>query len=152
MGSNLSCFKSHNKSEKDILINIKNKNDIGSLSFKDKKLWCLIDRVVDGDTFVGIVIFESKPLKFKFRLGRIDCYEIHSKDEKLKNLAIDGLNYSKDFYSKQKNVVWIACGRNDKYGRILCDVFNDSSMKCCLNDELVQKSLAVTYNGGKKTI
>lgn len=113
---------------------------------------CKVQRLIDGDTFVGLINLDRKVRKFKFRLNGLDCYEIHSKEQHKKLLADKGMEYSGGFMSKNRNIVFIECFKFDKYGRVLCNVFNDKSRIKNLNSELIEKGFAVPYSGGKKTI
>jgi|LauGreDrversion4_2_1035121.scaffolds.fasta_scaffold08158_7 endonuclease YncB( thermonuclease family) len=138
-------------------IDIKNISDdeiksIPNFSLHGIQTNCKVERLIDGDTFVGCIVLDGKVRKFRFRLNGLDCYEIHSKEQHKKLLADKGLEFSSTFIFKNKNVVFIECFKFDKYGRVLCNVYSDKSKSKLLNSQLIEKGFAVVYDGGKKTI
>jgi len=108
-------------------------------------------KIYDGDT-ITIVSYIPKYNtlhKFKIRLARIDCPELQTKnkiEKKISKIAreevfnIVGINA----IIKLKNL------KIDKYGRILADIYNTNNI--CINDHLLEKRLAIKYNGGTKNI
>ena len=54
-----------------------------------------------------------------------------------------------DILQKNKKLINVKCLEFDKYGRLLVELYNIGNDKS-FNDILVEKNLAVTYDGGKK--
>lgn len=107
-------------------------------------------KVYDGDTITiaSKMPYETSPLfRFSVRLNGIDTPEIKSKDENEKALAKN----ARDALSQlilNKNVTLINV-KNEKYGRILADVFLDSLH---LNKWMIEQQFAVEYDGKTKKL
>lgn len=102
-------------------------------------------RIHDGDSFSAVFYINSKLVKHVCRLNGIDTPEINSKVLKEKNLAIQARDYLAD--KLRGKVLQIRCGKFDKYGRLLVDIFeNDVN----ISDKMVELGLAKVYKGGKK--
>lgn len=105
-------------------------------------------KVYDGDT---ITIASRLPntdgpiYRFSVRLNGIDTPEIRGKSVAEKELAIVVRDALRELIMGK--VVELRNVANEKYGRILADVFLDS---VSINDWLVEQNFAVPYTGGKK--
>jgi len=105
-------------------------------------------KVYDGDTITiaSKMPYENSPLfRFSVRLDGIDTPEIKSKDKNEKALSI----LARDALSQlimHKNVT-LTNVKNEKYGRILADVFLDSLH---LNKWMIEQKFAVEYDGKTK--
>jgi endonuclease YncB( thermonuclease family) len=107
-------------------------------------------KVYDGDTITiaSKLPFDSSPVyRFSVRLNGIDTPEIKGKnitsDEKEAAIIVRDyvhkLIYNK--YVKLENI------KNEKYGRILADVYFDNIN---LNEHLIEMRYALKYDGGTK--
>lgn len=105
-------------------------------------------KVYDGDTITiasKLPYLESPLYRFSVRLNGIDCPEIKGKDEHEKACAQIAKEEVSDLILNK--VVTLQNLQTEKYGRILADVYiNDLH----LNKYLVEKRLAVIYDGGTK--
>jgi len=105
-------------------------------------------KVYDGDTITiaSKMPYDNSPLyRFHVRLNGIDTPEIKGKTPDEKSVA----KLAKDFVSSlvfQKKVS-LENIQNDKYGRILADVYLEGAH---INTLLINERLAVKYDGGKK--
>lgn len=112
-----------------------------------------VRKVVDGDTFDILI-----DLGFDtYRHGRVRLYGVNTPESRTKDLA----EKQKGLAAKEFTDQWlIAAGgkvnietildKNEKYGRILARVWNESGS--CLNDDIVKSGLAREYFGvGDKT-
>ena len=105
-------------------------------------------KVYDGDTITiaSKMPYENSPLyRFHVRLNGIDTPEIKGKNPDEKGVA----KLARDFVSSlvlQKTVT-LENIQNDKYGRILADVYVEGTH---INTLLINERLAVKYDGGKK--
>jgi micrococcal nuclease len=112
---------------------------------------CKCVRVYDGDTIT--VVFKPEGLnriyKYDIRLSGIDTPELRSVIAIEKELAIQ----ARDFVRERilGKIIKINCGKYDKYGRLLADVFELHNNRS-LNDILVDQNYAYKYDGGKKNI
>jgi len=107
-------------------------------------------KVYDGDTITiaSKMPYENSPLfRFNVRLNGIDTPEIKSKNKNEKALAI----LARDSLSQlimNKNVT-LNNVKNEKYGRILADVYVDDLH---INKWMIDKQFAVEYDGKTKKI
>ena len=107
-------------------------------------------KVYDGDTITIAtrLPYKDTPLyRFPIRLKGIDSAEIKSKnDNEKKNAMIARDSLSKLILHKTVTIKNI---ENEKYGRILADVYLG---EICVNDWMIEKGYAVKYDGGTKQI
>lgn len=143
-----SCYKSKIDNT-DISNNTTNKIQwTDTLQFIPPITTGIVIKVYDGDTFTlaGRLPYDGSPLyRFSVRLNGIDCAEIKGKTEEEKKCAI----HAKEELEKliMGNVVILKNIKNEKYGRLLADVFiNDIHV----NQYMLDKGLAVRYDGKTK--
>ena len=107
-------------------------------------------KVYDGDTItIASKIFNQDSVLYRFsvRLNGIDAPEIKGKDEdeklaaKKSRDALSELILNK--YVRLKNI------KNEKYGRILADVYLDDLNIC---EWLLKNRYAIEYDGGTKKV
>lgn len=106
-------------------------------------------KVYDGDTFTlaGHLPYDGSPLyRFSVRLNGIDCAEIKGKTEEEKECAIRARTELDKLIMDK--IVILKNVKNEKYGRLLADVFVDDLH---VNKHMIDKGLAVKYDGGKKS-
>ena len=105
-------------------------------------------KVYDGDTITIIskLPYDESPLyRFSIRINSIDCPEIKGKDNDEKEVALLAKKEMTELVFN-KNVELINL-KNEKYGRILADVYiNDYNVA----NHMLEKRLAVSYNGKTK--
>lgn len=106
-------------------------------------------KVYDGDTITiaSKLPYADSPLyRFSVRLNGIDCPEIKGKTQEEKECAI----LARDEMSKMvmHKIITLKNIQTEKYGRILADVYLDD---LCLNTYMLEKRLAITYDGNTKT-
>ena len=105
-------------------------------------------KVYDGDTITIVtkLPYKKSPLyKFSVRLSGIDCPEIKGENDDEKQCAQLAKKELEDrILNKQIILKNLA---TEKYGRILADVYLDDLH---LNKHMLDKRLAVCYDGGKK--
>jgi endonuclease YncB( thermonuclease family) len=108
----------------------------------------IVIKVYDGDTITiasKLPYPESLLYRFSVRLNGIDCPEIKGNDENEKQCA----QIAKQEMSNliMNKIVTLKNVQTEKYGRILADVYIDDLH---LNNYMLEKRLAVTYDGGTK--
>jgi micrococcal nuclease len=105
-------------------------------------------RVIDGDTIeVVIDLGFDISIKEKLRLANIDAPELQTKDKLEKKLAIEAMKYLKKWLKSQTQL-YIRTSKDDKYGRILGEIFGDNGI--CINQLLLENSYAWKYDGNVK--
>jgi len=147
--NNQSRCNTHNDSDSDseFLLNVAY-NDIDFFTLKGYQTIAKVVKVYDGDTMTVVFFFEGKPQKFRVRLLKIDTAEIKSSNPneckwayKAKNRLIELID---------DDLVYLVCGKWDKYGRLLVDVYKDSDCFITFNDLLIEENLAYEYLGKTK--
>ena len=106
-------------------------------------------KVYDGDTFTlaGHLPYDGSPFyRFSVRLNGIDCAEIKGKTEEEKECAIRARKELDELILGK--TVTLLNVKNEKYGRILADVYVGDVH---VNGYMIEKGLAVEYDGGSKT-
>ncbi len=107
-------------------------------------------KVYDGDTItiVSKLPYSKSPLyKFQVRLAGIDCPEIRGNTESEKQCAQLAKKFVENLVLKK--TISLHVHGNDKYGRILADVFVGNGNEH-VNQLLLEEHLAVIYDGGTK--
>lgn len=107
-------------------------------------------KVYDGDTITiaSKMPYENSPLfRFNVRLNGIDTPEIKSKNENEKILA----KRARDDLSQliAHKTVTLQNVKNEKYGRILADVYLDDLH---INQWMIDQQFAVAYDGKTKQL
>ena len=115
---------------------------------------CRVIDVYDGDTITIAILFCDKIFKTKCRLAGIDAAEIRTKNLEEKKHGLDGKEYLQTLIANK--FIWCRIGKNDKYGRPLGVLYlteHDFNLKQNnINDDLVAKNFAYSYDGTKKTL
>lgn len=136
--------------------NIENLNydNVKWFSLDGLNIKCKCIDVYDGDTITLIVPFLNTFFKKKCRLQGIDCAELRSKNEVEKNFAKDTKLYLENMILNK--IVYIRCGKDDKYGRTLIKVYlNEHDLNIeenSINDSLIEIGRACVYDGKTKKI
>ena len=108
-------------------------------------------KVYDGDTITITSkipgLKNSKLYKFSIRLNGIDTPEIRTEDKEEKEIAIKARDFLKEIILNK--IVILKNIKTEKYGRLLCDIYI-INMEKSINSIMIEKRLAVKYDGGKK--
>ena len=105
-------------------------------------------KVVDGDTLDVIIDVGFNMLrKDRIRINRIDTPESKTTDEYEKKLGLDAKKFVSEWVKKSKQIR-IKTIKDDKYGRILGELFNENNE--CLNNLLIENGYAWEYDGTTK--
>jgi len=108
----------------------------------------VVIKVYDGDTITiaSKLPYRKSPMyRFSVRLTGIDTAEMKTKNKdemEMAKLARDKL--SAKILNKTVSLKDV---KREKYGRLLAKVYCD---KLCLNEWMLEKKLAVSYDGGTK--
>lgn len=105
-------------------------------------------KVVDGDTIDVIIDVGFDILrKERVRINRVDTPEVSSKDELERKLANEAKQFITEWFKSQSSI-YIKTTKDDKYGRILGEIFNNDNEY--LNTILIDRGYAWEYFGGTK--
>ena len=144
-------------------INWNNVDDsVPMLSFKGERIYCKVVSVYDGDTiklvFPIIGSGSTKLYKWNCRINGVDTPELRTNNSIEKEYAMKEFQnlLEKDFGYKVRDklrekilgkVVYAACDKFDKYGRLLVNIYIDG---VDISKWLIDNEYAFKYNGGKK--
>ncbi len=107
-------------------------------------------RIYDGDTVDICLPLPNTTLiyKFKCRLIHYDTPERRSKNPIEKRLAQIATNKLTDILLDK--IVKVVCHKYDKYGRVLCEVFDPVDAEESVNMYMLKMHYGMPYNGAKK--
>ena len=128
---------------------------IAKFSLNGKDIIAKIVRVYDGDTFWACFFLDNKIVKYNCR-----CLGYDSPEMKPKNKTDDEKKREKEAAQKAKDhfiklcetkdgLVTLECGKFDKYGRLLVDVYNDDINES-VNKKMIKDGHGYEYDGGTK--
>lgn len=109
-----------------------------------------VGKVYDVDTITLMFYVNEGESNYKLykkscRIFGIDGPELKSKNKYEKKIAIKGQRFLEQLIMGK--IVTLKNNKNDKYGRILADVYLDNVK---ISDILLEQNLVVTYDGKKK--
>jgi endonuclease YncB( thermonuclease family) len=113
----------------------------------------LVISVYDGDTItIACNMHWDKYTAYKFnvRLAGIDSPEIRTRDNDQKKVAIIAKKYLESLILNKKIILNDI--NYDKYGRILANIYLPENQDIPISNLLIQKRLAVVYDGGTKNM
>lgn len=128
------------------------KNTYQDFSFNNFKCKAKVVDVYDGDTGRIVFKYHGKFIQYKYRLLGVDTPELKPLKsipdrEKIIFRAKEAKKYVEDLLLNQ--IVKVRMYDFDKYGRILIDIYPNKLGKS-INGLLIDKNLAVNYDGKKK--
>jgi len=108
-------------------------------------------KVIDGDTIKCVIKYNNEFLKVTVRFDGVDTAEKKSKNPLEESLAKKASEFTKNLL--ENRTVKLIFLKTDKYGRHLCNVYQISDVKtgASVSEQLIEKNLANTYNGGTKS-
>lgn len=148
-------------------LSLVNDNDktIKPLSLDGEIMYGKVVDIYDGDTCKIIMPFKSCLYRWNCRLLGIDTPELRTKNEKEKECGYFVRDRLRELILN--NIVIVRCHQFDKYGRLLVTIYNHnsniklqksllenvtSSQVSSVNDWLIEKKYAYSYDGGTKQI
>lgn len=118
--------------------------DVNPFDLNGYNTVCKVLKIYDGDTFTLGFHFASKFYKKSVRIDGIDTPELHSKVEKEAKLCRLGREFAKSLYLNK--LVKVHMKANDKYGRILCTLYDYETGEN-INRLMVDNKFARAYGG-----
>lgn len=120
------------------------------IPYKNENFSAVCARVIDGDTIV-IKFHEgnntsNRIIQENVRLAHINAAEIHTKSIEEKEQGILAKNYLFSLVSGE--MLRIYCLKRDKYGRLLCEIYNEKNIY--VNQAMIDAKHAVPYEGGAR--
>lgn len=113
-----------------------------------------VKKVVDGDT-IDVLIDVGFSMHYA---GRVRLYGINTPESRTTNLeekkaGLAAKEFVEQWIASNNNIVYLKTikDKNEKYGRILAEIYNKEKTSC-LNNDIVASGLAKEYFGvGDKT-
>lgn len=129
-----------------------NYSDADYFTLDSQVFECKVVKVYDGDTIHVLFPYFDKMYKWNCRLTGIDTPELRTT-----NLLEKEYGYKvRDILSDKilNKVIKIKCGEFDKYGRLLCEVYDNNTEETTftnsINNWLIENNYAFAYDGGTK--
>lgn len=109
-------------------------------------------KVIDGDTIdLMIDLGFNIHNRIRVRLYGVDTPESRTTNTVEKAAGLKAKEFTHDWMEANPNVVIQTLkDKNEKYGRILANIYTDDNKTKCLNEELVSGGWAKAYFGDKK--
>lgn len=119
-------------------------------SLKGYEVEAKIVKVYDGDSIHAVfplpMTDDPTPYRWSCRIAGIDTPELRTKNDKERELAIEARDVVRSLILNEQ--VRIDLDDFDKYGRVLCKVFDTTGKP--VSATLIEKGLAKEYHGGTK--
>jgi endonuclease YncB( thermonuclease family) len=139
----------------DILKNCDKKTKKFSLEGKTKL--CKVVSVYDGDTCN--VVFDNNGVinRWNVRMNGYDTPEMRpskklpNRDE-IKQKAIQSRDFLKSLIFNNEQLVYLKCGKFDKYGRLLGDIYINENDEDSVNSTMIKTGYGYEYHGGTKKV
>jgi len=130
--------------------------------------WVRLADVYDGDTITVVAPLGCETYKIRVRLSGVDAPELRGINKNAGIVARDALiahltgidmtnvgsTMVRHILRTNAVLVWIVCSGHDKYGRALCDVYNEAhaiaGRLASSSDFLIGAGYAVPYDGGSR--
>lgn len=141
-------------------------NQVPTLGLGGYSGWVRLFDVYDGDTITVVAPLATEMYKVRVRLSGVDAPEIRgvkknaglvARDALIAHLTgidMTGIGSAMVRHILRTNaiLVWVVCSGHDKYGRALCDVYNEAQAiagrLASTSDFLIGAGYAVPYDGG----
>ena len=118
---------------------------------------CKVVSVYDGDTCN--VVFDNNGVinRWNVRMNGYDTPEMRpskklpNRDE-IKQKAILSRDFLKSLIFNNEQLVYLKCGKFDKYGRLLGDIYINEDDKDSVNSLMIKSGHGYEYHGGTKKV
>ena len=116
---------------------------------------CKVVSVYDGDSCRVVFNHNGQINKWNIRMNGYDSPEMRPSKSKPnreaeKAAAVKAKEYLKSLIMKDKQLVYIKCGKFDKYGRLLGEIYINKNDKKSINQIMVDERHGYAYDGGTK--
>lgn len=129
-----------------------NTNDVPLFNLNNCEFHAKCVEVYDGDTITIIIYLFNSFYKFKVRLSYINTPEIRTKNLEEKKAGLEARDHLRELILDK--IIKIKCGKFDKYGRLLGEIFlieqdnscnGDCNCDISINQKLIDGGYAVPY-------
>ena len=132
-------------------------NDVELFSLEGQTLQAKVVNVYDGDTCKIVIRMGGKLVKFNCRMNGYDTPEMRPpKDQANRDDEIKAANAAKarliELVMQDDQLVIAKCGKFDKYGRLLVDIYDGGSTSSAksVNQLMIDEKYGYVYDGGTK--
>ena len=135
------------------LQNCNNKTPMFSLENKIKL--CKVVNVYDGDTCKVVFKLNNELCRWNIRMTGYDTPEMRPpRNQPNREIEIAAAKEAKAFLiskiMNENQLVYIKCGKFDKYGRLLGEIFINKNDKKSINQIMIDEGHGYAYEGGTK--
>jgi len=130
-------------------------NSVGLFSLNEVYTQCKVVDVYDGDTCKIVIPFNDKLYRWNVRLTGYDTPEMRprkskpNRDEEIK-AAKAARDFLRSKVMNERQLVYIKCGKFDKYGRLLGTLYINENDLMSVNDLMIHHGHGYAYDGGTK--
>jgi endonuclease YncB( thermonuclease family) len=130
-------------------------NSVKTFTLENINKVCKIVDIYDGDTCRAVFEHNGEINKWTIRMNGYDSPEIRpsrkleNRDE-IKKKAIESKNYLKSIIMNESQLVYLKCGKFDKYGRLLGTILVNEHDTVSVNELMINNGYGYEYHGGTK--
>lgn len=111
-------------------------SDVATFSFNGRCFLAKCVEVYDGDTCKLVFYNNGEMIKYSFRMLGYNAPEITKVEQHVKELGLLMRDRLRELILN--TIVYVECGKFEKYGRILARIYGDPTKKTSINDEMSQ--------------
>ena len=135
-------------------------NSVALFSLAGETHVAKVVNIYDGDTCKIVIKMGGRLVKFTCRMNGYDCPEMKpSKDKKNRDKEIAAAKAAKgkliELVGGEEQLVFAKCGKFDKYGRLLVDMYVDNPISGnvkSVNQMMMDEGHGYSYDGGTKKV
>ena len=126
-------------------------------SLEGKTKLCKVVSVYDGDTCNVVFDHNGVINRWNVRMNGYDTPEMRpskklpNRDE-IKQKAIQSRDFLKSLIFNNEQLVYLKCGKFDKYGRLLGDIYINENDEESVNSVMIKTGHGYEYHGGTKKV
>ena len=126
-----------------------------TFSLEDETKLCKVVDVYDGDSCKVAFSLNGDIYKWNIRMNGYDSPEMRPSKSKPnreaeKAAAVKAKEYLKSLIMKDKQLVYVKCGKFDKYGRLLGTILINKNDVLSVNQLMINNGHGYEYHGGTK--
>ena len=126
-----------------------------TFSLEDETKLCKVVDVYDGDSCKVAFSLNGDIYKWNIRMNGYDSPEMRPSKSKPnreaeKEAAVKAKEYLKSLIMKDKQLVYVKCGKFDKYGRLLGTILINKNDVLSVNQLMINNGHGYEYHGGTK--
>lgn len=130
-------------------------NQIPKFSLEGETKLCKVVDVYDGDTCQVVFKHNNMMNRWSVRMTGYDSPEMRPSTkivdrDAIKKKAIEAKIYLKEMIMNDGQLIYLKCGKFDKYGRLLGTLYINETDDMSINDVMIKTNHGYEYHGGKR--